>query len=79
MTMVNLNKLQFSDLSNSIVSKSAFVGLKLNNEQMEFLKSKTGEFLNDLKRLIITDRKKPKGDGYFVLEISKLLSSLTSQ
>ncbi len=71
MQSVNLNQLQINELKQTISTLSGQPGVVLSEEDNKILISKVTSFLGDLNGVIITDRKKPLGDGYFVLDISK--------
>ncbi len=70
MQSLDINQLQFKELAKTISAKSNYNGLKLKDNEKKFLLEKTTELLSGLKRIIITDRKQVRSDGYFVLDIS---------
>ena len=70
MKAIDISQIQFKELSKSISSKTSSIGASLPEKEQSFLRSKIKEFLGASKRMIITNRKLPQTDGYFVLEIS---------
>ena len=70
MQAIDISQMQFKELAKCISSKTSPKGASLPEKEQAFLRSKIKEFLGDAKRLIITNRKLPHSDGYFVLDIS---------
>ncbi|MEK9727705.1 MAG: hypothetical protein VW397_06325 [Candidatus Margulisiibacteriota bacterium] len=71
MQKLDINQLQFKELTQTISDQSNFKGLHLSSAQLNTLITKTHEFLGESQRILITDRKQPTNEGYFVLEVSK--------
>jgi hypothetical protein len=67
---ININQLQFRELSKSISDKVISDAPTLKEKEQLFLLKRVNEFLSGSKRIIITNRKQPSTDGYFILSLS---------